>query len=271
VLEALRARRRALVRLLVAGREGDRRAALLAAARDAGVAVEQVAPDQLRRGLPPGTPEPAQGVALEAGPLPEVALEDLGSAAPTPRTIVALDGVEDPRNLGAIARVAEASGACGLLLTRRRSAPLSPVATRASAGGLEWLPVARVANLARALDALRGRGYWVFAGDPGAEEDLFALPDRLVRGDRVVVLGAEGRGLRPAVEGRVDHRVRIPMVGRIASLNVSAAAAVLLFELRRRSPPASPAAGGEPPGEQTGKPSPIALSISRNSDRRRVC
>jgi 23S rRNA (guanosine2251-2'-O)-methyltransferase len=122
-----------------------------------------------------------------------------------------------------------------MILTRRRAPPLSPAVARASAGAIEWLPVARVANLPRALNELKSKGFWVFGCDPGAPDALFELPDRLLRGDRVVVLGAEGKGLRRGVDQMLDHRVRVPMAGRVASLNVAAAAAVLLFEFRRRS------------------------------------
>lgn len=233
VHEALRARRRALRRLRL--REGLRQATiapLVAEARRAGVAVEPVSARELAR-LAPGVS--SQGVLLEAGPLPEVPLARLASAGDAPRTLVALDGVEDPRNLGAIARVAEAAGVGGVVLTRRRSAPLSPACVRASAGALEWLPVTRVPNLGRALKELKSRGFWVFGGDPEGPEELYGLSDRVLAGDRVLLLGAEGRGLRPGVRALIDHRVRIPMAGRVASLNVSAAAAVMLFELGRRS------------------------------------
>jgi 23S rRNA (guanosine2251-2'-O)-methyltransferase len=102
---------------------------------------------------------------------------------------------------------------------------------------VEHLPVARAANLPQALKSLKKKDYWVFGGDSGEGEDLYALSDRVVAGRKIVVLGAEGRGLRPAVLEQVDHRVRIPLAGRVESLNVSAAAAVLLFELRRRRAP----------------------------------
>jgi 23S rRNA (guanosine2251-2'-O)-methyltransferase len=243
VREALRARRRELHRLRL--REGAARSALaglaeLAAA--AGVPVEEVDAEELGRRAGPGVAH--QGAVLSAGPLPELPLAALG-AGPPPRALVALDGVEDPQNVGSIARVAEAAGACGLVLTQRRAPPLGPAVSRASAGAIEWLPVARVVNLTRALAELKERGFWVFGADPEAEDDLFGLSDRVARGDRVVVLGAEGRGLRSGIEQAIDHRVRIPMAGRVASLNVAAAAAVILFELARRSrPPAGPAAGG---------------------------
>ena len=162
-----------------------------------------------------------QGVSLEAGPLPLVDLAGLCAAGAAPRTLVALDQVEDPQNLGAIARVAEAAGVSGLLLTDRHSPPLSPAVSRASAGAIEWLATARVPNLVRALNQLKDQGFWIFGAEAEAPESLFELPDRVLRGERVVVLGAEGRGLRPGVQGVVDHRVRIPLAGRVASLNVA--------------------------------------------------
>jgi len=233
VREALRARRRALSRLRV--RKGLQRSELceiLAAARDAGVAIEEVSPEELAAAAAGAA---TQGVLLSAGPLPELTLAELAGPPSGRCTLVALDGVEDPQNLGAIARVAEAAGAAGLLLTRRRAAPLGAAASRANAGALEWLPVARVPNLARALNDLKQRGFWSFGCDPEAALALFELPERVLAERSVVVLGAEGRGLRPGVARGLDHRVRIPMGGRVASLNVASAAAVALFELRRRA------------------------------------
>jgi 23S rRNA (guanosine2251-2'-O)-methyltransferase len=178
-----------------------------------------------------------QGVLLDAGPLPELPLEQLARTGEAAQTLVALDGVEDPQNLGAIIRVAEAAGVAGLILTRRRAPPLSPAVARASAGAIEWLPVSRVANLPRSLNQLKEMGFWIFSGEADAPLDLYSAPDRLLAGHRVLVLGAEGRGLREGVRRVVDHRLKIPMRGRVASLNVAAAAAVLLFELGRRARP----------------------------------
>jgi 23S rRNA (guanosine2251-2'-O)-methyltransferase len=209
-MEAIRAQRRKLRVLRV--REGRPRpevAAVVAAAREAGIPVESIGDPQFAE-FAAGAGNP-QGVVLEAEPLPELSLEGLLQSieAKNP-TLVALDGVEDPQNLGAIARVAEAAGVSGMVLPRRRCAPLSPAVGRASAGAIEWLPCARIPN-------------------------LFELPDRALEGKRVVVFGAEGRGLRRGVEKEIDYRVRIPLGGRVASLNVSSAAAVFLFELNRRS------------------------------------
>jgi 23S rRNA (guanosine2251-2'-O)-methyltransferase len=226
VREALRAQRRKLHRLYAPS--GSRRPELdeiLSLARDAGVPVlprESGADHDL-----------GSAVELEAGPLPELMLDDLVSSGVRQR-LVALDGVEDPQNLGAVARTAEASGVGGLILTRRRAPPLSAAASRASAGALEHLPVARVPNLPRALSSLQTAGFWSLGADLEADCDLYDLEDRLVSGPLVIVLGAEGRGLRPGVRSCLDYRVRIPMQGQIASLNVGAAAAVVLFDLLRR-------------------------------------
>lgn len=234
VREALRAGRRKTRRLRVrAGRGRPELAEIISAARAAGIPIEEASDEALTRGLSFGVSH--QGVVLEAGAVPEVELSDLIGSGSESRTLVALDGVVDPQNLGAIIRVAEAAGVAGLILTRRRSPPLSPAVARASAGAVEWLAVARVPNLVRALNRLKTQGFWVFGADPGGDLDLFRLPDRVAAGNRVLVLGAEGKGLRPAIFQTLDHRVQIPTVGQVASLNVSTAAAVLLFELRRRT------------------------------------
>jgi 23S rRNA (guanosine2251-2'-O)-methyltransferase len=232
IREALAARRRELRRLDVrAGATHPGLALLAEQARRIGVHVRELADRDADRLAAPG-------VELEAGPLPELGLEELIGASPEgadPRTLVALDGVEDPQNLGAIARVAESAGALGLVLTHRHAPPLSAAVSRASAGAIEWLPVARVPNLARALELLQGEGFWVLGADAEAADSLYDLPERLARADRVVVFGAEGRGLRPGVARRLDQRLRIPLRGKVDSLNVSTAASVVLFELERRS------------------------------------
>lgn len=234
--EAMRARRRALHRLLLRrGAEGALRGelvALAALAERAGVPVEELPARDFDRLAPPGSLH--QGVVLEAGPLPVLALEALLPAPGEGAWLVALDGVEDPQNLGAILRVADAAGARGALVPDRRSAPLSPAVSRASAGALEQLPVASVGNLARALHLLKEQGFWVHGAAPDAALDLFETPDRLFDRRLVLVVGAEDRGLRPGVRAAVDTLYRIPMRGRVESLNVATATAVVLFEWARR-------------------------------------
>jgi 23S rRNA (guanosine2251-2'-O)-methyltransferase len=234
IREALAARRRELRRLdLRAGATHPALAELAARAREVRVPIRELPEGDSDRLAPPG-------VELEVGPLPELGLEELvaaGPQGPGPRTLIALDGVEDPQNLGAIARVAESAGAEGLILTHRHAPPLSPAVSRASAGAIEWLRVARVPNLARALEVLQGEGFWVLGADERATDSLYDLPDRLATADRVVVFGAEGSGLRPGVAKRIDRILRIPLRGKVGSLNVSTAASVVLFELGRRSGP----------------------------------
>ncbi len=234
-LEAIQAKRREPRVLRVReGRLAPEAAAVVAAARASGIRVESVSSQQLAEYA--GVASNPQGVILEAGPLPELSLDKLlESLGEDARTLVALDGVEDPQNLGAIARVAEASGVAGLILPKRRCAPLSPAVARASAGAIEWLPCARITNLPRVLNELKLKGFWIFGSEATAPVDLFDLPDRALQGKRVVVFGSEGRGLRRGVDQVLDYRVRIPLAGQVASLNVSAAAAVFLFELARRS------------------------------------
>jgi 23S rRNA (guanosine2251-2'-O)-methyltransferase len=148
-------------------------------------------------------------------------------AAPDP-VIVALDEVTDPQNLGAVCRTAECAGATGVVLPERRSAEVTPAVCKASAGAVEHLPIARVRNLADFLADAKAAGCWTYGAAAGAR-----TPYRDVdwRGGVVLVLGAEGRGLRPRVAAACDDLVALPLRGRIESLNVSATAAVLMYEI----------------------------------------
>jgi 23S rRNA (guanosine2251-2'-O)-methyltransferase len=164
-----------------------------------------------------------------------LALEDLyalpADKHDASRLILALDGVEDPQNLGALLRVADGAGVDGVVLTERRSAPLSPAAVKASAGAAEHLRIARVVNLVRALEDLKRRNLWVVGLDERGESDY----DRFdLTGNLVVVLGREGAGLHDLVRRTCDHLLRIPMAGGVSSLNVSAAGAVVLYEAARQ-------------------------------------
>lgn len=164
-----------------------------------------------------------QGICAEAEGYPYAGAAEL-LAADEP-LIVALDEVQDPQNLGAVARTAEAAGATGLVIGERRSAEVTAAACKASAGAVEHLRIARVRNLADFLAEAKRAGLWCYGAD--ASGVPYDRPD--YRGGVVLVLGAEGRGLRPRVAGACDELVALPMRGRIASLNVSAAAAALLY------------------------------------------
>jgi 23S rRNA (guanosine2251-2'-O)-methyltransferase len=231
--EALRARRRSLSALLL--RPGAEKrpevAEIIELSKSLGLPIR---PLESRESGSVSGANP-QGVGLVVGPLPEVAIESLAISSPNPRRLLVLDGVEDPQNVGALARVAEGAGIRGMILSRRRAPPLSSALARASAGAIEWLPVCRVTNIPRAIKYLKSEGFWVVGADLTATDSLYRVPDKVLRGDLVVVMGAEGRGLRPEVLKLVDHPVRIEMMGEVASLNVSAAGAVLLYELLRRA------------------------------------
>jgi 23S rRNA (guanosine2251-2'-O)-methyltransferase len=148
-------------------------------------------------------------------------------AAPEP-LIVVLDEITDPQNLGAVCRSAEGAGATGVVIPERRSAEVTPAVCKASAGAVEWLSIARVRNVADFLGEAKAEGCWCYgAAAEGAVP--YRSPD--YRGGVVLVLGAEGRGLRPRVAGACDALVALPLRGRIESLNVSAAAVVLLYEI----------------------------------------
>jgi 23S rRNA (guanosine2251-2'-O)-methyltransferase len=170
-----------------------------------------------------GSPD-HQGVCAEAGEYPYAdAAALLGAPEPL---LVALDEVQDPQNMGAICRTAEAVGATGVVVPERRSALVTPAACKASAGALEHLAVARVRNLADFLGEAKGRGCWVYGAAAGAAT---AYDDVDLAGPVVLVLGAEGRGLRTRVASACDVLVSLPLRGRVESLNVSATAAVLLY------------------------------------------
>ncbi len=150
--------------------------------------------------------------------------------------LVALDEVTDPQNFGAIARSAEAAGAHGLIMGRRRAAPVTAVVEKAAAGALAYLSVAQVPNLPRALEELKQRRIWVVALDGDADRTIYDLD--VATEPLCVVVGSEGKGVSRLVRARADLSVRIPMAGQVESLNASAAAAVALFEIaRRRSTP----------------------------------
>lgn len=236
VEEALKAGRRRFDHVLVAHERDDARLArLVAECREAGVRVRQESRDQLTQLA--GTPA-HQGVVALVRPQEFLSIEDLyeppaalPGAPRSGRLVLAIDGVEDPQNLGALLRVADGAGVDGVILTERRSAPLSPVAVKASAGAAEHLRIARVVNLVRALEDLKRRNLWIIGLDERGTEDY----DRFdFTGDCVLVLGREGAGLHDLVRRTCDHLLRIPMAGGVSSLNVSAAGAVVLYEAFRQ-------------------------------------
>lgn len=167
-----------------------------------------------------------QGIVIEVEPLPEVWLDDLLTQAPERSTLLVLDQVTDPHNVGAILRSAAAFGALGVVTQDRHSPPESGVLAKAASGALESVPWARVVNLARALDDMAGAGFWRIGLDGQSDSDIAEAlgPPRVA-----LVLGAEGAGMRPNTRDHCDALARLPISDRIESLNVSNAAAVALY------------------------------------------
>jgi len=155
--------------------------------------------------------------------------------------VVVLDGVEDPHNLGAVIRTAEASNASGILVPERHSAPLTATVVKASAGASAYLPIVRVKNLVNGIDGLKQRGVWIVGIDPAGTREW---TDFDYTGPIALVFGGEHRGLRRLVREHCDALVRLPMLGKIASLNVSVAAGVILYEVVRQRLHSPPRRGG---------------------------
>jgi 23S rRNA (guanosine2251-2'-O)-methyltransferase len=177
-----------------------------------------------------GSPD-HQGVVAEVDPYPYADPSTLFEEDDGQGLVVALDQIQDPHNLGAVCRVAEVAGASGVVILERRAASITPAACKASAGAVEHLSVARVRNLADWLAEAKDSGAWIYgaaADAPKRYSDLDWV------GRAVLVLGSEGKGIRPRVASRCDELVSIPTRGRVGSLNVSVAAAVVVFEAVRQ-------------------------------------
>ena len=232
--------RRAVRELLVAGRrkvhelllstgadDTPELSELEALARDAGVRIKAVPPDQIERRARTGAP---QGVIAYAAPVPAADLDEL--LEDPSAFLVALDGVTDPQNLGAVMRTAETAGATGVVLATHRAVGLTPAVAKAAAGALEYLPVAFVSGIPGALERAARAKVWCAGLDADGDRTIFDLA--IAEEPLVLVLGAEGRGLSRLARARCDVVASIPMYGNIASLNVSAAAAVACTEIARR-------------------------------------
>jgi len=175
-----------------------------------------------------------QGIVAVAESRAPLTIDDLFSVAAKrkePPFLLALDGVEDPQNLGAVMRSAEAAGVHGIILPERKSAGIGPAVHRSSAGAVEYVRFAQVPSLSQALKGMKDRKVWVIGAEMSATRTVF---DEDLRGPVCLVIGGEDTGIGPAVAERCDRLVRIPMAGHIRSLSVSATAAILLFEKRRQ-------------------------------------
>lgn len=222
---------RASLLVLQKGREDARSAELQRLAQAAGVRIELRDAQELDR---LAGNERHQGACLHIralGPLGEGALDELLDRATAPPLLLVLDGVQDPHNLGACLRTADAVGATAVIVPRDRAAGLTPTVRKVASGAAETMPLIQVVNLARTLRWLKEREIWIVGADDQAPNSLFETP---LTGKLALVLGAEGAGLRRLTRENCDLLVAIPMAGAVESLNVSVAAGVLLFEAARQ-------------------------------------
>lgn len=232
VLEVLKARRGAVARVVMAhGKAGPAQEKVEQAAQEAGVRVERMAPHELDRRAGGGV---HQGVLAEVAALEYVEVADLldaAQAAGEAPLVAVLDSIVDPHNLGALIRSAHALGAHGVVIPKDRAADVTPVAEKSSAGAVAHLPIARVVNLARAIEELKDAGVWSVALAADGDGELSAID---LTAPTALVIGGEGKGVRPLVRKTCDRAARIPMAGRIGSLNASVAGGIALYEVARQ-------------------------------------
>lgn len=230
VVEALKARGRSFDYVaIMAGRRDARAQVIFEAARDAGVAVRQVSRDQLAR---IANTQAHQGVVAITSEKQYTDIDDLlAQKRSNHHFLVILDGVEDPHNLGAIIRTADAAGADGIVIPDRRAAHVTGTVAKASAGASEYLPVAKVTNINRTLEDLKDANVWTIGLDERADKSYEEIDYNM---DCALVLGAEGSGLHEHVRKKCDFLISIPMLGQVPSLNVSVAAAVVMYEIVRQ-------------------------------------
>jgi 23S rRNA (guanosine2251-2'-O)-methyltransferase len=230
VREALRSGRRPLFRLLVV-RQDRQFSDIIRMARNAHVPIHVEPRPALDRLVPGGR---HQGIIGLVNANRYVQADDILKYAHSrgePPFVLILDGIEDPQNLGAVLRSAEAAGVHGVFIPERRAVGLTGSVAKASAGAIEYLRIACVQNLSRLIEKLQTEGLWIYALDPQATKPY---TEQDLRGPCGLVLGGEGKGIRPGLLEKCDERITIPMRGQVASLNASAAAAIVLFEAVRQ-------------------------------------
>ena len=230
VAEALKGQRPLNKLLVQEGAHGGSLGELLALAKSKGVPVELVKSERLDK-LAPGLRH--QGVVALAAPIAFQTLDDVfakAAAKGEPPFLLLLDELQDPQNVGALIRTADAAGVHGVLLPRRRSCPLNAVVAKISAGAVEYVPVVQIGNIAQAMDELKARGCWLVGADMDGV-DFYAAN---MTGPIVLVIGAEGKGLGRLVKQKCDDIVSLPMHGGVNSLNASNAGAILMYEVVRQ-------------------------------------
>jgi len=235
VLEAIRSHAERIRYIGIAREESARHQRLIGEAKRAGVAVRNLAGDQIDRLAGRGV---HNGVVAEVS---ETAYADFDDVVGNEATsfVLIVDSITDPQNFGAILRVADGFGVDLVVIPQHDSVGLTPVAVKASAGASEWVPVAQVTNLSRAIETLKAAGYWIYAAAEKGDR-----PDAVdFRGKVALVVGNEGKGIRRNVLEHCDRVVTIPMSGHVESFNVATAAAVLCYEVQRQQQKTRPGAG----------------------------
>lgn len=225
--------------LVAEGQHGSRVQEVINTSRAAGISVRFVPRAAIERAA--GAVQHQNVVAMCAAKAYSD-LEVLLEKAPQPALLIALDGVEDPANLGAVVRSAVAAGAHGMIIPERRAAGLTPAVAKSAAGALEHIGVARVGNLVRTLISLKERGFWIYGFEPSAKKAYLELD---YSGPRVLVLGGESLGIHRLVREACDELARIPLYGPVESLNVSVAAGIVLYEAARQRTGQQVAGGGQ--------------------------
>lgn len=229
VIEAIRSDPKRVRYIGVSREHGGKLQRAITDAKSAGISVRQMDAEQIDRLAGRGV---HNGIVAEVADGGYADFDDVLAAEPT-KFILILDGITDPQNFGAILRVADGFGVDLVVIPQHDSVGLTPAAVKASAGASQWVPVAQVTNLARAIESLKKENYWVYAaaanGDAPAEIDF--------TGKVALVMGSEGKGVRRNVLEHCDRVVTIPMHGHVDSFNVASAAAVLCYEVRRQSRP----------------------------------
>lgn len=230
VMEALRSQRSINKILVQDGAKGGSVSEIIAVARERSLTVEFVKAEKLDKLMPNLR---HQGVAALVAPIAFQSLEDVFAKAAAKKEdpfIILLDELQDPQNVGALLRTADAAGVHGMLLPKRRSCPLNAVVAKISAGAVEYVPVVQIGNIAQTIEELQKRGCWVVGADMDGETYYKAN----LKGPLVLVVGAEGKGLGRLVKQKCDAIVSIPMVGGVSSLNASNAGAILMYEAVRQ-------------------------------------
>jgi len=232
VLEVLKAKRPALKRIFIfEGHQNPALRHLQELAEERGVPVQVQSKDRLTRMV---KGEHHQGVVGVLADSLYASWEDLLKAIPFKGKwgrVLILDGIEDPQNFGSLIRTAGACGVAGIIIPKDRAVGLTPAAIKASAGAIAHIPVVRVTNLANSLEGLKKEGFWIVGADARGERNLYDMRFDINVG---VVIGSEGKGIRPLIRSKCDFTVSIPMEGKVSSLNAAIAGAIILFEIFRQ-------------------------------------